>query len=260
MLGLDPNLVAHVLNIEPGVKPVIQPMRTFHLDIEAQIIKKVQKLLAAGFIRPIEHLKLLSNIVPVKKKNGQMRCCVNFRNLNKACPKDEFPLPNMDMLIDSVAEHAIFSFMDGFSGYNQIRMSLKDATKTAFQTPIGNFYYTVMSFGLKNAGTTYQRAMTAIFHDMMHKEIEDYVDDIVVKLKARENHFSDLKRVFERCHLYKLRMNPLKCAFGVLARKFLGFLVHQRGIDVDPSKAQAIATMKPPTTVKELKSFLGKLS
>ena len=117
-----------------------------------------------------------------------------------------------------------------------------------------------MLFGLKNADATYQRAMTTIFHDMMHKETEDYVDDIVVKSKARENHFSDLRRVFERCRLYKFRMNPLKCAFGVPAGKFLGFLVHQRGIDVDPSKAQAIATMKPPTTVKELKSFLGKLS
>ena len=165
----------------------------------------------------------------------------------------------MDMLIDSAVGHAIFSFMDGFSGYNQIRMSLKDVAKTAFRTPIGNFYYTVMPFGLKNASATYQRAMTAIFHDMMHKEIEDYVDDIVVKSKVRKNHFSDLRRVFERCRLYKLRMNPLKCAFGVPAGKFLGFLVHQRRIDVDTSKAQAIATMKPLTTVKELKSFLGKL-
>ena len=116
-----------------------------------------------------------------------------------------------------------------------------------------------MPFGLKNVGATYQRAMTVIFHDIMHKEIEDYVDDIVVKSKARENHFFDLRRVFERCCLYKLRMNLLKYAFGVPTGKFLGFLVHQRGIDVDPSKAQAIATMKPPTTVKELKSFLGKL-
>ena len=227
MPGLDPNLVAHALNVEQGVKPVIQPMRTFHPDVEAQIIKEVQKLLATGFIRSIMHPKWLSNIVSVKKKNGQMRCCVDFRNLNKARPKDEFPLPNMDMLIDSAAGHAIFSFMDGFSGYNQIRMSPKDAAKTTFRTPIGNFYYTVMPFGLKNAGATYQRAMTAIFHDMMHKEIEDYVDDIVVKSKARENHISDLRRVFERCHLYKLRMNPLKCAFGALIGKFLGFLVHQ---------------------------------
>ena len=133
----------------------------------------------------------------------------------------------MDMLIDLVVGHAMFSFMDGFSGYNQIRMSPKEAAKTAFRTPIGNFYYTVMPFGLKNAGATYQRAMTTIFHDMMHKEIEDYVDDIVEKSKARENHFDVLRKVFERCRIYKLCTNPLKCAFGVSVGKFLGFLVHQ---------------------------------
>uniref|UniRef100_A0A2N9IIT4 RNA-directed DNA polymerase n=1 Tax=Fagus sylvatica TaxID=28930 RepID=A0A2N9IIT4_FAGSY len=235
MPGIDPGLVAHSLNVEPGTRPVVQPMRTFHTEVEAQITQEVKKLLAAGFIKPIQHPRWLSNIVPVKKKNGQIRCCVDFRNLNKACPKDEFPLPNMDLLIDSAAGHAMFSFMDGFSGYNQIRMSTRDAEKTAFRTPIGNFYYTVMPFGLKNAGATYQRTMTAMFHDMMHKEIEDYVDDIVVKSKKREDHL------------------------GIL-RKFLGFLVN-RGIDVDPAKASAVATMKAPTSHhKELKSFLGRLS
>ena len=117
-----------------------------------------------------------------------------------------------------------------------------------------------MPFGFKNASATYQRVTTTIFHDMMHKEIEDYVDDIVVKSKATENHFHVLRKVFERCRLYKLHMNPLKCAFGVSTGKCLGFLVPQQRIDVDHSKAQAIATMKPPTTVKELKRFLGKLS
>ena len=166
----------------------------------------------------------------------------------------------MDLLIDSAAGHAMFSFMDGFSGYNQIHMSTKDAEKTAFRTPIGNFYYTVMPFGLKNADATYQRTMTAMFHDMMHQEIEDYVGDIGVKSKRREDHLETLRKVFERCRLYKLKMNPLKCDFGVSAGKFLGFLVHNREIDVDPSKASAIATMKAPTSHKELKSFLGRLS
>ena len=115
----------------------------------------------------------------------------------------------MDKLIDSTVEHAMFLFMDGFSGYNQIRVSPKDVAKTAFRTPIGNFYYIVMPFGIKNASATYQRAMIANFHDMMHREIKDYVDDIMVKSKARENHFYVLRRVFERCHLYRLRMNPL---------------------------------------------------
>uniref|UniRef100_A0A2N9HWS0 Integrase catalytic domain-containing protein n=1 Tax=Fagus sylvatica TaxID=28930 RepID=A0A2N9HWS0_FAGSY len=175
-------------------------------------------------------------------------------------PVDEFPLPNMDLLIDSAAGHAMFSFMDRFSGYNQICMSTKDAEKTAFRTPIGNFYYTVMLFGLKNTGATYQRTMTAMFHDMMHKKIEDYVNDIVVKSKKREEHLETLRKMFDRCRLYKLKMNPLKCAFGVSAGKFLGFLVHNRGIDVDPAKASAIATMKAPTSHKELKSFFRRLS
>ena len=148
----------------------------------------MQKLLATGFITPTQHPCWLSNIVPVKKKNGQIRCCVDFRNLNRASLKDEFLLPNMDLLIDSVAGNTMFSFMDGFSGYNQIRMAPKDAEKTAFRTPIVNFYYIVMPFGLKNAGATYQCTMTAIFHDMMHRELEDYVDDIVVKSKRQEDH------------------------------------------------------------------------
>ena len=106
---------------------------------------------------------------------------MDFRNVNRVCLKDEFPLPNMDLLIDYVVRNAMFSFMDGFNGYNRIRMAPKDAEKTTFRIPIGNFYYIVMLFGLKNAGATYQCTMSAIFHDMMHRELEDYVDDIVVK-------------------------------------------------------------------------------
>ena len=123
-------------------------------------------------------------------------------------------------------------------------MAAKDAKKTAFKTPIENFYYTVMPFGLKNAGATYQRTMTAIFHDMMYKEMEDYVDDIVVKSKTRTGCLQVLEQVFKRCKEYKLRMNPMKCAFGVSVGKFLGFLVYHRGISVDLAKATAIATMK----------------
>ena len=149
MPSLDPGLVVHALNVDPGVKPVIQPTKVFHTDVETQITQEVKKLLAAGFIKPVQHPKWLSYVVPVKKKNGQIRCCVDFCNLNKACPKDEFPLPNIDLLVDSVAGSSMFSFMDGYSGYNQIRMAAKDVEKTAFRTPVGNFYYTVIPFGQK---------------------------------------------------------------------------------------------------------------
>ena len=188
MPGLDSGLVVHTLNVDPEAKPVAQFARVFHTEIKQQIVEEVQKLLVAGFIKPIQYLLWLSNIVLVKKKNGQVRCCVDFRNLNRVCPKDEFPLPNIDLLIDSVVGNAMFSFMDGFNGYNQIKIAPKDAEKTAFRTAICNFYYTVMPFRLKNASATYQQTMTAIFHDMMDQELEEYIDDIVVKSKGREEH------------------------------------------------------------------------
>ena len=188
MPGLNPSLVCHTLNVEPGAKPVVQARRNYHKEDEVQIKQEIEKLLACGFIKPIKHPTWLANIVPVKKKNGQVRVCIDYRDLNKACPKDEFPLPNMDMLMDSTSSQGMLSFMDGFSGYNQIKMAARDAEKTAFHTLYGNFHYTVMPFGLKNAGATYQRAMTAIFHDMMGKEVEDYVDDLVVKSKTRGEH------------------------------------------------------------------------
>ena len=155
MPSLDPGLVVHSLNVDPRVKLVVQLARVFHTEVEAQIIQEIKKLLTTGFIKPIQQPKWLSNIVPMKKKNGQIRCCVDFHNLNKACPKDEFPLPNINLLVDSAAGSSMFSFMDGYSRYNQIRIAAKDEEKTAFRTPIRNFYYTVMPFGLKNAGATY---------------------------------------------------------------------------------------------------------
>ena len=128
--------------------------------------------------------------------------------------------------------------MDGYSGYNQIPMDLADALKTAFRTPFGNYFYKVMPFRLKNVGATYQRTMTLIFGDMLHKQVKDYVDDLVVKAKNLVEH--------------SLRMNPAKYAFGVSSGKFLGFLVHHRGIDLDPTKVEAITTLSPPTILKEL--------
>ena len=164
MLGLDPELVVHSLNVDPRIKLVIQLARVFHIEVKAQITQEVKKLLAAGFIKPIQHPKWLSNIVPMKKKNDQIRCCVDFYNLNKTCPKDDFPLPNINLLLDSTARSSIFSFMDRYSWYNQIRMATKDTKKTTFKIPIGNIYYTMMPFGLKNARAMYQRTMIAIFH------------------------------------------------------------------------------------------------
>ena len=181
---------------------------------------------------------------------------MDFRDLNKACPKDEFLLPNVDILVDEAIGHELFSFMDGYYGYNQIVMEQVDAQKTAFRTPFGNYFYKVMPFGLKNTSATYQRTMTLIFGDILHKRVENYVDDIVVKEKNLFEHLLHLRQVFERCRGHNLRMNPSKCAFGVSSGKFLSFLTHHRGIDLDSTKAKEIVALSLLMTLKELRSFL----
>ena len=139
-------------------------------------------------------------------------------------------------------------------------MEPSNAQKTSFRTPFRNFYYKMMTFRLKIVGATNQRTMTLIFGDMLHKQVKDYVDDLVVKTKSLIEHLLHLRQVFERCKEYNMRMNPSKCAFRVSLGKFLGFLVHQRRIDLDPIKANAIATLTPQATLKELRSFVGKVS
>ena len=132
------------------------------------------------------------------QENGQVQICIDFRDLNRACPKDDFPLPHIDLLIDNTAGYEMLSFMDGFSGYNQIRLAEEDQDKTSFTTPWGTYCYLVMPFRLKNASATYQRAMMAIFHDMIHIYMEVYVDDILVKSKTRSEHPQALAKILQR--------------------------------------------------------------
>jgi len=195
----------------------------------------------------------------VAKKDGKIRICVDYRDLHKASPKDNFPLPNIHILIDNCAKHELQSFVDCFAGYHQILMDEEDAEKTAFITPWGVYHYRVMPFGLKNAGATYMRAMTTIFHDMIHKEIEVYVDDVIIKSRESSDHLTHLEKFFNRLRRYDLKLNPAKCAFGVPAGKLLGFIVSRRGIELDPSKIKAIQDLPPPKTKKEVISFLGRL-
>ena len=194
------------------------------------------------------------------KKNGQVRICVDFHDVNHTCPKDDFPTPMPEMLIDSVTGYGALSFMDGFSGYNQIKMDEKDAIDTAFRTPKGNYYYIVTPFGLKNAGATYQRAMRIIFGDLIHYLIECYIDDFAFKSREREHHHEHLHVVFERLRKYQLKMNPLKCAFVVKSGIFIGFIVHHCGIEIQPKSIKAILDMLAPHNMTKLKSLQGKLA
>ena len=221
--------------------------------------EEIQKQLSVGFISVVEYPEWLVNIVLVPKKDGKVRVCVDFRDLNKASPKDDFPFPHIDLLVDSIVGHSMLSFMDGFSGYNQIMMALDDMEKTTFITEWGNYCYRVMPFGLKNAGTTYQRVATTLFHDMMHRNVEVYVDDMIVKSRSRADHLAALKRFFERIQKFRLRLNPKKCTFGVTSRKLLGHMVNERGIEVNPDKIKVILDTLVLRTEKEIRGFLGKL-
>ena len=260
MPGLDPSIVVHKLPTISEAKPKKQKLRRFRPDILLKIKEEVKKLLEVGFIEVSNYPEWVANVVPVLKKNGKVRVCVDFRDLNQATPKDNFPLPHIDVLVDNTAGNHLFSFMDGFSGYNQIRMAEEDKTKTTFTTAWGTFCYRVMPFGLKNAGATYQRAMVALFHDLMHKEVEVYVDDIIAKSKQDKNHVEVLRRLFERLRKFQLKLNPEKCTFGVTSGKLLGFIVSEKGIEVDPDKVKAIVEMPPPRTLKEVRGLLGRLN
>jgi hypothetical protein len=172
----------------------------------------------------------------VKKVNGKWRMCIDYTDLNKACPKDPFPLPCIDKLLDKSAGYKYLSFLDAYSGYNQIPMAPEDQDKTSFIIDLGVFCYNVMLFGLKNAGATYQRMMDKVFAEMRGREVEVYIDDMIVKTKDNEDPSKDLESVFQRLRQYNLRLNPLKCTFGIEAGKFMGFMFTSRGIEANPDK------------------------
>ena len=161
----------------------------------------------------------------VAKKGGKWRVCVDYTNLNEACPKDSFPLSSIDHIVDATTGHGIFSFLDAFSGYHQIPMHPHDVEKTTFITPNRLYCYNVMTFSLKNAGATYQRMVTKIFRPLIGKSMEVYIDDMLVKSKERPDHTRHLQETYELLQRYNMKLNPLKCAFGVSLGKFLGYFV-----------------------------------
>jgi hypothetical protein len=224
--------------------------------------KEVERLMDANFIRPCRYVEWISNIIPVYKKNGQMRVCIDFRDLNRATPMDGYPMLVADLLVDAAVGHKVISFLDGNAGYNQIFMAIEDISKTAFRCPghIGLVEWIVMTFGLKNVGATYQRAMNYIFHELISRIVEIYIDDVMMKSLNHESHLEDVRKTLECTREHGLKMNPNKCAFGVSAGEFLGFLVHEGGIEVGKKSMKAIDEVVPPTNLKELQSLLGKIN
>ncbi|CAL1376417.1 unnamed protein product [Linum trigynum] len=197
MPGVSRHVAQHCLAVPDTATPRQQKRRIFTGEKLKAIVEEVARLLAAGLIRAVKYPKWLANVVLVKKTSHAWRMCVDYTTINKVCPGDPYPLPLIDQLIDATSNHETLSFLDMFSGYHQIPMSREDEEKTAFMTPFGNFCFTGISFGLKNAGATYQQMIDTVFAPQIGRNIEAYVDDLIVKTKSGGSHLEDLRETFE---------------------------------------------------------------
>ena len=225
----------HTLHLRPNTKPVKQALRRFSEPKRRAIREEINRLLGTQFIRETKKATWITNPVLVPKKDTDvLRMCVDYGPINKHCPKDHFPLPRIDQIIDSTAGCGLLSFLDAYSGYNKIRMKEEDEEHTSFITPYGVFCYKTMPFGLKNAGATYQRMMQACLRDQIGRNVQVYVDDIVIKTYSAGTLLDDLRETFAALNKYRIKLNPKKCMFGVPSEKLLGYMVSARGVKANP--------------------------
>jgi hypothetical protein len=258
MQGVPRKLIEHSLNVDPKATPKRQHLRRFADDRRDAIKKELAKLLATGIIREVFHPEWLANPILVRKKNSnEWRMCIDYTDLNKHCPKDPFGLPRIDQVIDSTAGCDLLCFLDCYSGYHQIAIKEEDLERTAFITLFSAYCYTTMSFGLKNVGATYQRAIQACFKRQLNKNVEAYVDDVVVKTRNSDTLIADLEETFASLREYRWKLNPNKCVFGVPSGKLLGFIINHHGIEANPEKISAITNMKAPTCIKDVQKLTG---
>jgi ribonuclease HI len=259
LCGVNRDVIKHSLNVDPFFRPRKQRLQKMSDDKAEGARNEVKRLLSAGVIREVKYPEWLANTVMVKKANGKWIICIDFTDLNKACPKDEFPLPRIDSLVDAAASSELMSLLDCYSGYHQIWMK-EDEPKTSFITPSGTYCYLRMPKGLKNARGSFSSMTAKVLHSQIGRNVLTYVDDIIVKSTKQENHISDLQETFANFRQAGLKLNPEKCVFGVKKGKFLGCLVSTKGIEANPSKIEAILRMEPPSTKKGTQRLAGRLA
>ncbi|GJY48035.1 reverse transcriptase domain-containing protein [Tanacetum coccineum] len=272
--GINPEFCTHKILMEEDYKPAVQHQRRVNPKIHDVIKKEVEKLLDAGLIYPISDSPWVSPVHCVPKKGGftvvendeneliptrlvtGWRVCIDYRKLNDATRKDHFPLPFMDQMLERLAGNEYYCFLDGFSGYFQIPIDPHDQEKTTFMCPYGTFAYRRMPFGLCNAPGTFQRCMMAIFHDMIEKMMEVFMDDFLVFGNSFRNCLSRLDKMLKRCEDTNLCLNWEKSHFMVKEGIVLGHKISKNRIEVDKAKVDVIAKLPHPTTVKGIRSFL----
>jgi hypothetical protein len=237
MLRIPREVIEHRLGIDTSFKPIKQKERRYTPERWETIRLEVNKLLEAGFIRPVD-----------------------YTSLNKACPKDEYSLPRICQIVDSTSSCELLSFLNAYSGYHQISLTVDDEEKTTFITPFEIFYYTKMAFGLKNGGDTYQKCVDTVLEGQIGWNVEAYIDDIVVKWKKRGDLLDDLKKTFDNLRKFKMILNYKKCVFDVSSGKLLGYMVLSPGIDANLKKVEAIKKLPPPQIRKEIQKLAGMMA
>ena len=273
--GVSPTLCMHKILLEDDTKPTREAQRRLNPVMQEVVKKEVLKLLDVGIIYPISDSKWVSPIHVVPKKSGitvvkneqnelipqrlqtGWRVCIDYRKLNTSTRKDHFPLPFIDQMLERLAGHSHYCFLDGYSGYNQIAIAPEDQEKTTFTCPFGTYAYRRMPFGLCNAPATFQRCMTSIFSDMVENIIEIFMDDFSVFGASFDECLKNLSLVLQRCEETSLVLNWEKCHFMVRSGIVLGHVISERGIEVDKAKIEVMRSLPPPRTVKDIRSFLG---
>lgn len=260
MKTYDTNIIQHTIPIKPNQKPFRQKLRRINPKLLPSIEKEVNRLYKAGIIVPIIFSDWISNLVPIRKKTGEIRLCIGFRNLNKVSLKDNYPLPKMDHILQQVVGASLMSLLDGYFGYNQILVHEDDRDKTTLTTPWGTFHYAKMPFGLKNAGATFQRAMDMAFANEKNVFLVVYLDDLTVFSNSDEEHLYHLNIFFQRCRNYGVSLNPKKILFAMDEGKLLGHIISKYGIRIDPTRVEVIQQIDLPRNKKEIQSFNGKMN
>jgi len=261
--------------MEDSIKPVVQHQWRLNPNMRDVVKKEVIKLLDAGLIYPISDSTWVSPVQVVPKKGGitvvpneknelipmrtvtGWRVCIDYRKLNDATRKDHFPLPFIDQMLERLASHAYYCFLDGMSGYLQIPITPEDQEKTTFTCPFGTFAYRRMPFGLCNAPATFQRCMIAIFEEMVGEIMEVYMDDFSIFGDSFDECLHNLELVLQRCEDTNLALNWEKCHFMTQEGIVLGHKISKKGIEVDDAKIEVISKLPPPSSVKSIRSFLG---
>ncbi|GJS29039.1 reverse transcriptase domain-containing protein [Tanacetum coccineum] len=260
MTGVPRHIAKHRLNVRKGCQPVRQKKKGQAVERNIAINDEVSKLVTAGIMREVHYHDWLSNPVMVKKSDNSWRMCADFKDLNKAYPKDGYPLLEIDWKVESLCGFPFKCFLDAYKGYHQIQMAEEDEEKTAFITNQGIFCYTKILFGLRNAGATYQRLVDKAFYEQIGRNLEVYVDDLVIKSRTDDEIVRDIEETFKTLRKINMKLNPKKCTFGVEEGMFLGYQVNTKGTKICPDKVDAVLSLQSPKCLKDVQKLNGKLA